>query len=664
MAPHYISMEVLVRTRRSLPLLATLGVTAGLVSLSSAAEAQTAAGWALNRFDPTPSGDVFFLAEHPWTSSTRRFSAGLGLDFASNPLVQRTEFADGRIERTPIISGMLAGHVGLAYSFLDRVGLHVSLPVSLSQSGTASTLTAGFGPSGSLAVGDVRVGARVRLFGHADRDAFSLHLGFNAFVPTGSQEGFMSDGKVRLEPRLVLAGRGGPIRWSFGGGFLVRSELDALNVGVGNELRLTAAVGFTALEDRLTIGPEAYVVSAIRDLPTQAGGGSAAFSDFHWGGEALLGAHYNVADTILLGLGGGVGFQPGYGVPAARGVFTIAYAPITRPPPAPVDTDGDGVFDPDDQCPTVPQGATPDPNRRGCPFEDRDSDGVADAEDQCPDTAQGPTPDPNRRGCPASDRDGDGVLDDADQCPDTPAGDHPDPARAGCPLADTDSDGVYDNEDQCVDVPAGPRPSTTRRGCPAPDADRDGIIDTPEGPDMCPDRPETFNGIDDTDGCPDGETLAQQEGLQIRILQQINFRTDSDEITGAQSFRVLDSVTGILRAMTNILHIDVQGHTDDRGAADHNRDLSNRRAMSVVRYLTEHGIEAGRLAAHGFGPDCPLQPGTSRAARAANRRVQFVIVSDSTPEGRCVGAEGAAAGTQVQAATAPAAAGRNRRRHR
>ncbi len=94
------------RTRRSLPLLATLGVTAGLVSLSSAAEAQTAAGWALNRFDPTPSGDVFFLAEHPWTSSTRRFSAGLGLDFASNPLVQRTEFAALWILGTsPLLSG-------------------------------------------------------------------------------------------------------------------------------------------------------------------------------------------------------------------------------------------------------------------------------------------------------------------------------------------------------------------------------------------------------------------------------------------------------------------------------------------------------------------------------------------------------------------------------
>ncbi len=658
-------MEDFVRTRRSLPLLATLGLAAGLVSLTSAAEAQTAAGWALNRYDPTPVGDVFFLAEHPWTSSTRRVAVGLGLDFATNPLVQTSTFADGSVTRTNIISGMLTGHVGLAYSFADRVGLHASLPVLLSQSGTASAVSPGLGPSGSLGVGDVRLGARVRLLGHADRDVFSLHLGFNAFLPVGDQQSFMSDGKVRLEPRLVAAGRAGPLRWSFGGGFLIRSEFDALNVGVGNELRLTAAVGFTALDDRLTIGPEAYVVTAIRDLPTQAGGGSAAFADAHWGGEALLGAHYSVADTILLGLGGGIGFQPGYGVPAARGIFTVAYAPVTRPPPAPVDTDGDGVFDPDDVCPTVPQGSTPDPNRRGCPLEDRDGDGVSDSEDQCPDVPQGPTPDPSRRGCPASDRDNDGVLDAADQCPDTPQGDHPDPARAGCPLADTDGDGVYDNEDQCVDVPAGPRPSTVRRGCPAPDADRDGIIDTPEGPDMCPDRPETFNNIDDEDGCPDGDSLAQQEGLQIRILQQVNFRTDSDEIVGATSFRVLNSVISVLRAMTNILHIDVQGHTDDRGAADHNRELSQRRAASVVRYLTEHGIDGGRLAAHGFGPDCPIQAGTSRAARAANRRVQFVIVSETTPEGRCVGATGeAAAGVQVQAATAPAQAAPRRHRRR
>ena len=184
--------------------------------------------------------------------------------------------------------------------------------------------------------------------------------------------------------------------------------------------------------------------------------------------------------------------------------------------------------------------------------------------------------------------------------------------------------------------------------------------------DRCPAQAETFNNITDDDGCPEAQapTVEIRSGMIELQGNPVNFVTGSDRIVGRRSFEILDALVAVLRAHAELTRVDIQGHTDDRGAADHNRDLSNRRAMSVVRYLTEHGIEAGRLAAHGFGPDCPLQPGTSRAARAANRRVQFVIVSDSTPEGRCVGAEGAAAGTQVQAATAPAAAGRNRRRHR
>jgi OOP family OmpA-OmpF porin len=68
--------------------------------------------------------------------------------------------------------------------------------------------------------------------------------------------------------------------------------------------------------------------------------------------------------------------------------------------------------------------------------------------------------------------------------------------------------------------------------------------------------------------------------------------------------------------MTNILQVDVQGHTDDRGAADHNRDLSNRRAMSVVRYLTEHGVEAGRLARPRLRPRLPPAAGHAPAPPA------------------------------------------------
>ncbi|MBL8601850.1 MAG: OmpA family protein [Myxococcales bacterium] len=626
----------------------------GVMAVGASAAAQT--GWSLNRYEPAPTGDAFFLAEHPWYSETRRFSVGLQGDLALNPLVLRVERDGQATETVPVVSSMFSAHLGAAVAITDRIGLHLSLPVSLSQSGNnVADRGIALAAASSPALGDLRVGARLRILGHADRDAFSLHLGVNAWLPTGSAANNTGDDRVRVEPRLVLAGRASMIRWSFSGGFTVRGERSALNIALGNELRFSGGVAVVLADERLHIGPEAYLYTPLGDVPNS--GGSALFAERQWGGEVGLGARYLIADAVQVGVAGTGGIQTGYGVPSNRVLLSVAYAPITRVVPPPPDTDGDGVLDPNDACVDVPQGPNPDPNRAGCPRGDRDSDGVFDDEDQCVDVAQGETPDPNRRGCPLEDRDHDGVVDGEDQCPDTAQGEHPDPARRGCPEGDRDSDGVLDSADQCVDVPAGPRPSTVRAGCPAPDADHDNIIDQPEGPDQCPDRPETFNGITDEDGCPDGTALAEQVGTQIRIIEQVNFRTDSDEITGARSFEVLNAVLSVFRSLGAEIRIDVQGHTDDRGAADHNRDLSQRRATSVVHYLTEHGVDAARLEAHGFGPDCPIQAGTSRAARRANRRVQFIIVSSDTPAGRCVSADGSVQGTRtVVPSPAPAAA--------
>ena len=71
------------------------------------------------------------------------------------------------------------------------------------------------------------------------------------------------------------------------------------------------------------------------------------------------------------------------------------------------DTDGDGIYDKDDQCPDV-AGLE---QFQGCP--DTDADGIPDRDDQCPDVA-GPR---ENRGCPWPDTDGDGVLDKDDLCP-------------------------------------------------------------------------------------------------------------------------------------------------------------------------------------------------------------------------------------------------------
>ena len=90
-------------------------------------------------------------------------------------------------------------------------------------------------------------------------------------------------------------------------------------------------------------------------------------------------------------------------------------------PPAPIDTDGDGIVDSLDKCPTVPGLA----KYQGCPIPDTDKDGINDEEDKCP-TVPGLA---RYHGCPIPDTDGDGINDEVDKCPTVPGV----AAYQGCP---------------------------------------------------------------------------------------------------------------------------------------------------------------------------------------------------------------------------------------
>ncbi|MDR3159626.1 MAG: OmpA family protein [Zoogloeaceae bacterium] len=107
-------------------------------------------------------------------------------------------------------------------------------------------------------------------------------------------------------------------------------------------------------------------------------------------------------------------------------------------------------------------------------------------------------------------------------------------------------------------------------------------------------------------------------------LYGVNFDFDSD-VLRPESGAVLDDVVKLAQANPE-WKFEIGGHTDSRGTDAYNQDLSERRAASVVRYLTGAGIAASRLAAKGYGESRPLIPetGDNEAARAQNRRVELV----------------------------------------
>jgi outer membrane protein OmpA-like peptidoglycan-associated protein len=262
----------------------------------------------------------------------------------------------------------------------------------------------------------------------------------------------------------------------------------------------------------------------------------------------------------------------------------------------PGDRDGDGIPDNVDKCPDQPENYNGFEDEDGCPDDpDTDGDGIPDSRDQCPLLAE----------------DKDGYLDDD-----------------GCPDPDNDLDTVPDVLDKdpitgvsCANDPEDPDGFEDEDGCPELDNDKDGV---PDLEDECPNEP----GPVSNKGCPK-KSLVLVTDKEIKILQQIHFEFDKDRIR-PESFRVLDAVVDVLRQYPRI-QIEIQGHTDNKGLAEYNKGLSERRAASVMRYLVAHGVAASRLTSHGYGMERPAVPNDTEQNRALNRRVQFVRTEGARP---------------------------------
>jgi OmpA-OmpF porin, OOP family len=185
------------------------------------------------------------------------------------------------------------------------------------------------------------------------------------------------------------------------------------------------------------------------------------------------------------------------------------------------------------------------------------------------------------------------------------------------PIRDRDGDGVPDDEDLCPDEP-GP---AALDGCP--DDDGDGI---PNREDKCPKQP----GPAENDGCPlaEGEPLVEIGSRRILLNDSINFDTGKDSIK-SESFPLLDQVVELLAEHPEMKRVRVEGHTDNVGGAAYNKDLSARRAASVVRYLVHKGVAQSRLAPAGYGFEQPIASNATALGRAKNRRVVFTVLDEA-----------------------------------
>lgn len=140
----------------------------------------------------------------------------------------------------------------------------------------------------------------------------------------------------------------------------------------------------------------------------------------------------------------------------------------------------------------------------------------------------------------------------------------------------------------------------------AKDADGDGVTDQ----------------VDDCPGSRSG-AVVNQYGCEAfgGVLEGVNFLSGSDTLTR----EAREVLTGVARTMMSApdMRVSVEAHTDGAGAPRSNLELSRRRALAVVRFLTAQGVPLNRFEARAFGESRPIASDETAEGRQMNRRVEI-----------------------------------------
>ena len=535
------------------------------------------------------------------------------LHYANDPVVYVRN--DG--ERTELVSGIwqldaMVGHTR------GPVRFGLQLPVYLRSFGEAA--------GGESGLGDLALDVKLTALDRKVKP-IGLALGGRVFVPTATVTAPLGNESLGWEIEAIVDKELSE-KWLLAANVGTRGvpTVELENLTWDDQVFLRGGLGYTVRRDQLGFSADVASQFNYNDFSNPAGRPV----------EGLLGFWTRLTPNLMLRGGAGGGLNSGLGAPKYRVMLGLGFEPGLVS-----DRDGDGIFDDVDDCPETPEDLDLYEDSDGCPEATPVTVKVVDgngAEINGATWTQGS----------ASGRSGESL--------ELEEGKYSFSATAGGYGSNTIEKSIPGGEGVEVRVQLGALPGSLmvtavdEEGNLIPDAVWTSKKLSPGGEKTgaaFEAAPGEYNLTVSSPGFRQkgaNAVVVSEEQVEVQVVlvpakvevvaeridikDSVFFEVNKDVIK-SESFELLDEVAETLIAHPELTLIRIEGHTDNRGAADFNKDLSQRRAEAVSAYLVSKGVEAGRLEAVGYGEEKPLERGDNQAAYAKNRRVDFFVAERS-----------------------------------
>ena len=180
-------------------------------------------------------------------------------------------------------------------------------------------------------------------------------------------------------------------------------------------------------------------------------------------------------------------------------------------------------------------------------------------------------------------------------------------------VLDSDLDGLLDDEDKCPNTAS--KAAVDQFGCAIVE-NKNAAISKSTPKNKSTQERASAEKINNT---------VKSKGAINKVISNVQFGSNSDSLT-QDSKLALNKVVTLLKTDAHV-NVEVQAHSDNTGSARYNKNLSQKRAESVVSYLVKQGVAANRMSAVGYGEEKPVADNGTKSGRAKNRRVEFILTT-------------------------------------